>query len=152
MNKEQLIARLEKTWNEFNDSYSGLSEAQILMPGVTDGWSVKDIISHVGWWEEETLQHLPEIVQGIRPRRYSDLYGGIDAFNAMKTEEWRRLSLAEVRNKSDAIHRQLVEYLQGVPEDYLTSDTKFRRRLRLDTYAHYPIHTRAILEWRRRIG
>jgi len=124
----------------------------MLKPGVTEGWSVKDIISHVSWWEEETLNHLPEIMQGIRPQRYSVLFGGIDAFNAMKTEEWRRLTLAEVRAKAAGTHKELVDYLQGVPEDYFASDTKFRRRLRLDTYSHYPIHTRAILTWRGKTG
>ncbi|MBP1636454.1 MAG: hypothetical protein H6Q10_3028, partial [Acidobacteria bacterium] len=28
------------------------------------------------------------------------------------------------------------------------SDTRFRRRLRADTYGHYPHHTRAIRSWR----
>jgi len=91
-------------------------------------------------------------MQGIRPQRYSVLFGGIDAFNAMKTEEWRRLTLAEVRAKAAGTHKELVDYLQGVPEDYFASDTKFRRRLRLDTYSHYPIHTRAILTWRGKTG
>ncbi len=152
MNKTQVIARLEKTWSEFNESFAGLSDEEILKPGVTEGWSVKDIISHVSWWEEETLNHLPEIMQGIRPQRYSVLFGGIDAFNAMKTEEWRRLTLAEVLSKTGAIHRELIDYLQGVPEAFFDSDTKFRRRLRLDTYGHYPIHTRAILAWRGKTG
>lgn len=31
-------------------------------------------------------------------------------------------------------------------------ETRFRRRLRLDTYGHYPIHTRAIRAWRSRLG
>lgn len=152
MNKMLLIARLEKAWAEFKDSYSGLSDAQIMSPGVTGSWSVKDVISHVSWWEEETLNHLPEILQGIRPQRYSVLYGGIDAFNAMKTEEWRRLSLDEVRIRSEGTHRRLVAYLQSVPEEHFAAESKFRRRLRLDTYSHYPIHTRAILEWRQSSG
>jgi len=59
MNKTQVIARLEKTWNEFNEAFAGLSDEEMLKPGVTEGWSVKDIISHVSWWEEETLNHLP---------------------------------------------------------------------------------------------
>ena len=31
-----------------------------------------------------------------------------------------------------------------------TRETRFRRRLRLDTYSHYPKHARAIREWRER--
>jgi hypothetical protein len=52
--------------------------------------------------------------------------------------------------QQEAVHRQLVEYLQSVPEEQFARETRFRHRLRLDTYSHYPEHTRAIREWRER--
>jgi len=119
-------------------------------PGVTGDWSVKDILAHVSCWEEESLKHLPLILQGCRPPTYSVLYGGIDAFNAQMTQQKRRLELYEVLDQLDETHRRLVEYIQSVPEEQFTSETRFRRRLRLDTYSHYPIHTRSIREWRGR--
>lgn len=152
MNKQQLLQKLEQSWEAFRDSYSGLPEALLLKPGVTGDWSVKDILAHVSWWEEEALKHLPTILQGDRPARYSVVYGGIDSFNAQMTELKRRLSLAEAREQLDATHYRLVEYLQGVPEDQFATDTRFRRRLRLDTYSHYPIHTLAIRKWRERVA
>ncbi|MHB0922406.1 MAG: DinB family protein [Bellilinea sp.] len=148
MKKIQVIDKLEQAWKDFQGSFSGLSDAEIVKQGVTGAWSVKDIIAHVSWWEEETLKHLPEVLQGIRPQRYSMLYGGIDAFNALMTEKWRSFTLAEVRKQSGETHRKLLEYLKAVPEEHFTSESRFRRRLRLDTYSHYPIHTQAILSWR----
>jgi hypothetical protein len=117
-------------------------------PGVTGDWSVKDIIAHVTWWEEEALTHLPLILTGGRPPRYSVTYGGIDAFNAQMAEQKRELSLSEVLRGRDDTHRRLTEYLQTVPEDQIARETRFRRRLRLDTYGHYPKHAEAIREWR----
>jgi hypothetical protein len=38
----------------------------------------------------------------------------------------------------------------SVPEELFTRETRFRRRLRFDTYGHYPIHARAIRQWRER--
>jgi hypothetical protein len=38
--------------------------------------------------------------------------------------------------------------IQSVPEDQVTRETRFRRRLRLDTYHHYPQHAEAIRQWR----
>jgi hypothetical protein len=76
------------------------------------------------------------------------LYGGIDAFNALKTEENRRRSLDEVLARFEDTHRRLVDYLQSAPEEQLATETRFRRRIRLDTYSHYPIHAKAILAWR----
>lgn len=148
MRKQQLLDKLEQAWSDFETSYAGLSDEQMLTPGVTGNWSVKDLLAHVTWWEEESLKHLPDILAGIRPPRYSDVYGGIDEFNAHMTEQKRRLSLQEVRQQHAATHRRLVAFLESAPEEQFTTETNFRRRIRLDTYSHYPIHARAIREWR----
>jgi len=150
MKKQQLLNKIEQAWTLFKGSYAGLTDKELLEPGVTGDWSVKDILAHVSWWEEEALKHLPHILQGGRPPRYSVLYGGIDAFNLQMTEKKRSLTLSEVKERMDATHLRLVAYVQSAPEEQLASDTRFRRRLRLDTYSHYPIHERAIREWRER--
>lgn len=152
MNRRQLLGKIDVSWSAFREAWAGLTDAQLTQPGVTGDWSVKDIIGHVTAWEEEALKHLPHILEGKRPPRYSVLYGGIDAFNALKTEENRGRSLAEVLARSGEIHQELIDYLQGAPEEQLVTETRFRRRIRLDTYSHYPIHTGAILAWREQAG
>ncbi|HEX5992093.1 MAG TPA: DinB family protein [Thermomicrobiales bacterium] len=148
MNRQQLLNRLDSAWMAFQASYAGLSDSQLTEPGVAGEWSVKDIIAHVSWWEEEALRHLPSIIAGERPPRYSTIYGGIDAFNAMMAEQKRDLSLSDVLRQQDDTHRRLVEFILSVSEDQFTRETRLRRRLRLDTYGHYPIHTTSIREWR----
>lgn len=148
MNTHQAMERVDRAWKELGESYVGLSDSQLLLPNVTGRWSVRDIIAHVTWWEEEALKHLPLIREGGRPPRYSVTYGGIDAFNALMTEQRRHLSLGEVFRQRDEIHERLTEYVRGAPDALFARETRFRRRLRLDTYGHYPIHARAIREWR----
>lgn len=148
MDRKQVLLKLEKAWAAFNQSYAGLNDDQMLQPGVMEDWSVRDLIAHVSWWEEESLKHLPHILQGIRPPRYSVLYGGIDAFNAQMTELRRGMPLADVCQQAAATHLRLVEYLAEVPEELFATETRFRHRLRMDTFGHYPIHTTAILAWR----
>jgi hypothetical protein len=149
MDRQQLLNKLDKAWAAFKESYTGLSELQLTEPGVTGDWSVKDILAHVTTWEEEALKYLPLISKGGRPPRYIT-YGGIDAFNAKMTEQKGGLSLADVLRQLDETHGRLIDYVQSVPEEQFTRETRFRRRLRLDTYSHYPIHARAIREWRER--
>ncbi len=149
MKKQQFLDKLELAWAAFQESYAGLTDEQLVEPGVTGDWSVKDILAHVSWWEEELIKHLPLILQGERPPRYSVLYGGIDAFNAQMTEKWRGLPISEVRKRLDETHHRLVAYLQSLPEEQLSSETRLRRRLGWDTYKHYPLHTQAIQEWRK---
>ena len=153
MDRRRLVLqRLDKAWVAFNESYAGLSDAQLMEPGVTGAWSVRDILAHVTTWEDEALKHLPLVLKGGTPPRYSVRYGGLDAFNARMTEQKRSLSLSEVREQLAATHGRLVELIQSAPEHQLIGDTRFRRRLRLDTYGHYPIHAEAIRQWRQRQG
>lgn len=148
MNKQQLLIKIERAWLALQASIAELSDAQLTQPGVTADWSIKDILGHVTAWEEEALHHLPRIREGKRPPKYADLYGGIDAFNALKTEENRHRSLEDVLARFADVHAQLVTYIEAAPEEMIATETRFRRRIRLDTYSHYPIHTQAIGEWR----
>jgi hypothetical protein len=150
MDKQQLLKRLEKAWAAIKESYAGLSDSQLMEPDVMGNWSVKDILAHVTTWEEEALKYLPLIITGGRPPRYIQ-YGGIDAFNAQMTEQKRRLTLSDALKQLDETHGRLIDYIRSVPEEYFTRETRFRHRLRLDTYGHYPMHAKAIREWRERL-
>jgi len=148
VNREQLLRRIDARWQELEESWAGLSAAELTTPGVAGDWSVRDVFAHISWWEEEALEHLPTILAGGRPPRYADAWGGIDAFNAAMTERWRALALDEVLDRRQATHARLIEYLGTVPEEQIATETRFRRRLRLDTWGHYPLHALAIREWR----
>ena len=148
MDRTQLQHRIDRAWTAFTQSYSALEDPQILEPSVTGNWSVKDIIAHVSTWEQEALTHLPTILAGGRPPRYSVTYGGIHTFNAKTTEQKRGLSLRKVLEQQSDIHSRLIGFIDGVPEHQFIRETRFRRRLRLDTYGHYPKHAPAVLKWR----
>ena len=148
MKTEQILERLEHAWADFEASYAGLTDEQLMIPNVTGAWSVRDIIAHVTWWDEEALKHLPVVLEGGRPERYSDKYGGIDDFNAIMTVKRSHLTLAEVLQQHAEVHAKLVEYVREAPPDLFASETRFRRRLRLDTFGHYPGHAMAIRKWR----
>lgn len=148
--RERLLRQLDTAWREFQESYAGLSEAEMLDPSVAGAWSVKDVIAHVTSWEEEALTHLPEIVAGRRPPRYSVTHGGIDAFNAATMALRKQLSFRAVLEQQAAVHARLIALLESAPEEDLRPDARFRRRLRLDTCGHYAKHAAAIRRWRAR--
>jgi hypothetical protein len=147
MTKEKYLSFIAQSWSDLIESYSGLPAPEMLKPGVTEIWSVKDVIAHVTSWEEESLRHLPIILEGRKPPRYSTLYGGIDAFNARVWEQRRGLELPEVLRRRDEVHQKLLDFLAGIPEEQFTRETRFRRRLKWDTYEHYPLHAADIRKW-----
>jgi hypothetical protein len=148
MTRHQLLQRLDRAWLDFKASYAGLPDDAFAEPGVTGTWSVKDIVAHVTTWEEETIEHLPAILAGRRPPTYAAAFGGIDPFNARRTKEKAALSLREVFRQQEDVHRRVIEAVEHAPEEALATETRFRRRLRLDTYGHYPTHAAAIRRWR----
>lgn len=144
----RLLPRLDAAWDRFTRSYAGMSEAELLEPGITGDWSVKDVIAHVTTWEEEALKHVPLILAGGRPPRYWRTYGGIDAFNARMTARKEHLALADVLEQQQRVHARLLALIERVPTHQLGGASRVRRRLRLDTYGHYPLHASAIETWR----
>jgi hypothetical protein len=144
---QRLLERLDAAWTALRDAVAGVPDSHLVEPGVVDDWSVKDILAHVTTWEEEALKHLPLIIAGGTPPRYA-VQGGIDAFNARATEDGRRLSLAEVLRRRDETHARLLDFLQSQPAGTFGGQTRAQRRLRLDTYGHYPQHAAAIRAWR----
>lgn len=147
---QRLLRRLDAAWTALGDSYAGVPEALLVQPGVVNGWSVKDVLAHVTTWEQEALRHLPQVIAGGAPPRYA-AQGGIDAFNARATADGRRRSLAEVLRRRDETHARVVDFIRSQPEGTFEARTRARRRLRLDTYGHYPEHTAAIRAWRERL-
>ncbi len=148
MDRLRLMKQLDKAWAAINEAYAGLTDSQMTEPGIMGDWSVKDILAHVTTWEEEALKALPIILQGSKPPRYSIVYGGIDAFNALRSQQKHNLSLSAVLEQLNETHHKLLDYIKSVPEEQFTQETGFLRRLRLDTYSHYRLHARAIREWR----
>src|SRR2546430_10504826 len=105
------MQRLEQAWVDFQESYAGLSDADLMRPGVTGTWSVRDIIAHVTWWEEEALTHLPLVLAGGGAPRASLEHGGAAAFHAHKTEPREPRSLGPRLTPQDEVGRPPVGLL-----------------------------------------
>ena len=145
---DRVLDHLAVAWTDFHAAYAGLDDDALMVPGVCGEWSIRDLIAHVTWWDQESIDHLPITLAYGRLPRYSQRYGGIDAFNALKTKEKALLSLDEVRAEADATHQRLLDYLLGLDPVEWVGNSRFRHRLKLDTWSHYPIHAADIRAWR----
>ena len=60
--KRELCSEEDARWIELRDLLESLSPEQIERPGYFDeGWSVKDLMTHIGCWQAETVQILEQI-------------------------------------------------------------------------------------------
>lgn len=83
--KAELMERIERARGLLVETIGRLSPATLVAPGLFDGWSVKDHLSHVATWERS----LAALLQG-RPRyaamnvdRHTYASGDTDAVNAL---------------------------------------------------------------------
>ena len=152
MDKQLFLKKVDQAWEALAAAYAGLTEAQLAEPGVNEDWSAKDLLAHVTTWEGEALKYLPLILAGGTPPRYAAQYGGLDAFNAQITAQKRGLTTAEVLEQLDETHRRLLDFIRSAPDDQFARETRFRRRLRIETYSHYTLHAKMIRAWRQRVG
>jgi hypothetical protein len=148
VSKESLLKRLDKEWNLLLQSFINLSDDDLRLPNVAGDWSVRDILAHITTWDAEALKNLPLILNRQKTPLYSTSFGGIDVYNQRERERKQALTLLQIKQQLAKTHQKLLAFLEDVPDEAFLSGTRFQRRLKEDTYGHYPEHTRAINDWR----
>jgi hypothetical protein len=118
-----------------------LSEEQMLRPRIADDWSVKDILAHLTWWEQETIS---EIVHGIEldPGLQGEPWNTEKA-NTLMVEAQRNTSLADVLTAFHNSYRQMYNVVEELSEETL-ADKDLYTHLMDNTSSHYAGHRMAI--------
>jgi len=153
--KAQAQRQLDEAWRSLGVTLATLREEEILEPGVVGKWSVKDLLGHIAFWDDEVAKNMEFIAAGqvekiLRP-------GSEEATDQWNEREWRKRrewSLARVRDEWQESHRRVEGALALFPEDKLGLDVGEHTLLELfaeDTYEHYQGHGEDILAWRREV-
>lgn len=113
--KTKLLADVEREWGSLNQTLGRLSDSQMTEVRDPQGWSVKDHLVHLAFWERGVCYYL----QG-KPRHLGMeiteellLQGDYDQINAVIQQAQQGMSLVEVQSLIHYCHRQL---LKGVME------------------------------------
>jgi uncharacterized damage-inducible protein DinB len=114
-----LAGQLEGARERLLESFAGLSEEDMLQPGVRDDWSVRDILAHVAAWEREMTRAFRSMVAGERPP-FMDLDDeAIEEFNRQRRRETEEATLDEVLTELNGAREDLIEFLRGVDNQAL---------------------------------
>jgi hypothetical protein len=120
-------------------------------PVLHDGWSVKDVLGHLAFWEGLAVSQFTLLRAGGAPEPISDM----DAVNARVLADTRRLPLEEVRHKEQVSYDALLGMLQGaLPDELLepghfawTKGQPFVNWIAGDSWEHYEEHLPELLAW-----
>jgi carboxymethylenebutenolidase len=147
-NHDELIARIEQGWKELRDLVAGHSEEELLRPG-PEGWSIKEHLAHVTFWERQLLRSYMEgrPATGVADMDEATLKD-FNAINAIDAERSRTKSLRQVLDEGQSLHAELIAKLTSEPfERWMQprfADDPDERPLMLwivgNTYGHYEEH------------
>ena len=116
--KQKLLADIEREWGSLNASLDPLSDVQITQIKDPQGWSVKDHLIHMAYWERGVCFYLQGLPRYTGMEIDEDLFehGDIDEINAVIQQAQKDMSLPEVQALRHYCHRQLLYGVQGMNE------------------------------------
>ena len=145
MNKAELLANIRSGRARFESVLAPFSDEQLLAPNLHGGWSIKDLIAHIGFWEQHTAKRFSALLRGVDPPAESL---ALDELNAQVYAQNQHKPLAEVRLAEQAAYEQLLLLVENAPDDDLfdpqrfawTEGKPFAEWIENNTYGHYAEH------------
>jgi hypothetical protein len=152
--KAELLERIRRSRAALENTLQNRSEAELTAPG-SEGWSVKDHLSHLAVWElgvVELLKRRPrfaamQIDEALYQKR------DYDTINAQIQQKYAARSLAEVMQLFESSHQGMLSVLDGmedkdlfkpyasyVPEGSQASQDPVINWIIGDTYEHFDAH------------
>jgi hypothetical protein len=145
VNQAGLLARIRLGRAQFESALAQFSDDQLLDPNLPGGWSVKDLIAHIGFWEQHTALRFSALLRGVEP---PDEALSQDELNARVYAQNQHKPLAEVRLQEHAAYAQLLLLVENALDDELfdprrfvwTEGKPFAEWIENNTYGHYEEH------------
>lgn len=127
-------------------------------PVMANGWTLKDIIAHITFWEQRLLHWLLDVQQGVTPERPAPGYtrDTMGQLNEDVHREQRKRPLENQLREYRASGHAVLSALQSLSEEDLNrpyfEDTGviLWRAFAANTYEHYEEHAEHIREWQQR--
>jgi hypothetical protein len=155
MDKNQLLNEIQSGRKNLDEALARLTPEQMQVDNVLYGaWSVKDLLVHVGFWEQRAAVIFAALQHGDT---VPSLHGGstLDEVNARAFTEGHARPLDQVQAEEQAAYRFLLSLTQEASESDLfdpdrfswTQGRPFWEWIEGNSYGHYAEHLPALLEW-----
>lgn len=149
--KENLIDRIVASRGEFEAALVRIPEEQMQTPILHDGWSVKDMLGHLAFWEERLVAGFNKLRAGQTP----DAITNMDATNAQALADFRELTRDEVRHREHEAYQQILAMLKDATHQELfepgyfagANGSAFAAWIPGDTWEHYAEHLPELQAW-----
>lgn len=124
MDRIELLNKIYAGRTLFEAQLARLDTARMTDPVLPGGWSAKDLLAHLGWWERRSVEIYYELSQGGDPTRPTNP-AEVDAVNARILREMRPRSLDWVRIFERRAYLDLLQIVENAPEADLFDAQRF---------------------------
>ena len=147
MNKLELVRRVRKSRAEIESLIAALPEERLNeKPGTPAGWTVKDLLAHLAYWERPTL----DVHSG---RSKSTSWGNVGAVNAELLERSRRRTVSDVLQEFQQSGKNILQQIEALSDEQLQQESPWKDGKTLedhvsdDTWVHYEHHLKTLSVW-----
>jgi uncharacterized damage-inducible protein DinB len=153
--RQMLAGQLQEARERLVNSYAGLTDEEMLEPGVAGDWSVRDVLAHVAAWDRAQTEAYRMMLRGERPTLLDLDEDANEAFNHEHHERLKDLDLQEVITELFAAREEMVEVLREVDNNALFAPAPGDEHAELSIAAcisvstnHDEEHAEMIEDWR----
>ena len=156
MSKPDLLGKIQSGRDELEQVLNKVSEQQKLLVILHGEWSTKDLLGHLGFWENRVAELYEALHAGNFPEPALDL----NRINAKSFMEMREKTLLEVEVFERDAFLKVLEVVRKATDDELfgpsfftwTNGTSFQELISDNTWGHYVEHVPEITAWLKRIA
>ena len=153
--KASLLKRIRKDRAAIDSVLAQVGAVDMDSPVTDGGWTVRDVMAHITWWEHYALERLQEAQQGQSPQLLGHLSeADVEQINAEAHAEGRAKSLATVETEYPNVHQQLMAAIEDIPEDRSASwwtlwpdEDSVWALVSYNTWGHYGEHLPDLKRW-----
>jgi hypothetical protein len=160
MTQDEILDALEDQRENFLEAIDGLSDEQLVQPGVVGDWSVKDIMFHLTLWESELVKLLWQAAQGAQPTTVHFSQTPVDEVNAAWNAQFPSRTLEQVIDDFAGVRKQTGRRLAAFKDQDLNDPRRYPWLkdhplwvwIAEDSFKHEAEHTDQIRQWRQDKG
>ncbi|MEE4194246.1 MAG: ClbS/DfsB family four-helix bundle protein [Anaerolineae bacterium] len=144
---DDLVFAIESKRNEFDQVIGKLSESQCQHENVIGRWSVKDVLAHLSWYDQQMEWMVTRHSMDIPEVEIWDL--PTDDRNEIIYQMYKDLPLAEVKAIAQARYERMLAAIKQLEESDLTDPSRYAGMdaewvpadiLSQNTWLHYADH------------
>jgi hypothetical protein len=156
MNKTELIEALEDSRQEFIEMLEELPDTLLTEPALAGGWSIKDTLAHLTYWEGQTVTLLFQVLRGVeKPTTVHFGEESVDDINARWHQQSQTRSMEIIWNDFVGVRKQTIRRINEMNESDLTQASRFAwmkgvpliELVMSDTVEHEEEHADMVREW-----